>query len=129
MRTIYLAVFAALLVTPLLAQQRRLCQGNPNIVDQCFNVHGRARIVNGTGMVIWHIGTDRLLGVQEEEIIPRNLNKALFKYDKEWGSDVYGDFEVCPLTKKKPEEMQMVCVESASHLVVKKPEAPLSHGK
>jgi hypothetical protein len=129
MRTAYLAFLAVLLAIPLLAQRGRLCRGNPNVVDQCFNVHGRARIVNGTGMVIWRIGTDRLLGVQDEEIIPHNLTKALFKYDKDWGSDVYGDFEVCPLTKRKPQEMQMVCVESASHLVAKKSEASPSHGK
>jgi len=34
--------------------------------------------------------------------------------------DVYGNFEVCPFTESKPNEMQMVCVESAIHLVAKK---------
>lgn len=128
MKIFYLAVFASLLAAPLQSQQDRLCKGNPDLVDQCFKVHGRVRIVNGTGMVIWRIGTDRLLGVEDEETIPHNLSKALFKYDAKWGSDVYGDFEVCPFTKRKPEEMQMVCVESASRLVVRKPPASPSHG-
>jgi hypothetical protein len=30
---------------------------------------------------------------------------------------VFADFVVCPLTKEKPGEMQMVCVESATNLV------------
>jgi len=128
MKILYLVVFATLLVTPLQSQQGRLCKANPEVVDQCFKVHGRVRIVNGTGFVIWRIGTDRLLGVEDDDDIPQNLIKALFRYDKEWGSDVYGDFEVCPFTKRKPGEMQMVCVETASHLIVKKPVASPSHG-
>ncbi len=128
MKIFCFVVFASLLATPLQSQQGRLCRRNPNVVDLCFKVHGRVRVVNGTGMVIWRIGTDRLLGVEDEESIPRNLSKALFKYDAKWGSDVYGDFEVCPFTRRKPEEMQMVCVESASRLVVKKSPASPSHG-
>jgi hypothetical protein len=122
MRILYLAVFVSLLGAPLQSQQGRLCKGSPNLVGQCFKVHGRVYIANGgPQMRIWRIGTDRLLGVvpSEDEIIPDNLSKAIFKEAGQWG-EVYGDFEVCPFTKRKPEEMQMVCVESASHLVVKK---------
>jgi hypothetical protein len=32
---------------------------------------------------------------------------------------LFGDFEVCPLTKEEPEVMQMICIELASHLIVK----------
>ncbi len=70
--------------------------------------------------VIWHIGTDRILGVgDEDEIIPDGLSKALSKPGDVYGRDVFGDFEVCPLTKSKAGEMQVVCVASASHLVVR----------
>lgn len=31
---------------------------------------------------------------------------------------VFADFVACPLTKENPGEMQMVCVESATHIVV-----------
>ena len=128
MKIFYIAVFVPLLAAPLQSQQGRLCKGNPDLVGQCFKMHGRVYIANGgPQMRILRIGTDRVLGVvpSEDEIIPDKLSKALFKDDGEWGSDVYGrsvygDFEVCPFTKRKPEEMQMVCVESASHLVVKK---------
>ena len=73
---------------------------------------------NGTpSLRIWRVGTDRILGVlpPEHEIIPKNLRSALKGFYR-W---VYADLQVCPFTKEKPGEMQMVCVESAEHLVVK----------
>jgi hypothetical protein len=71
-------------------------------------------------MRIWRVGTDRILGVvpAEDEIIPKGLRKALDE-GGQW-PEVFGDFEVCPFTKEKPGEMQMVCVESASRLVIEK---------
>jgi len=123
MKIAYISLFAALLTAPLQSQQHRLCKGNPDLVGECFHVHGRVYIANGgPQMRIWRVGTDRVLGVvpSEDEIIPDKLNKALFNDAGELANDVYGDFDVCPFTKRKPEEMQMVCVESASHLVVKK---------
>ncbi len=81
------------------------------------------------------MGTNRILGVEEHlhsdnenpEVpwIPENLSERL-----EPGAAVLGDFEVCPLTKERPGEMQMVCVESASKLVVKyalKPHGRIAH--
>lgn len=34
-------------------------------------------------------------------------------------TDVYGDYEVCPLTRKRPGRMQMVCIASGSRMVTK----------
>jgi hypothetical protein len=120
MKLFYLAVFALLFATPLRSQQSRPCRGNPNVVDQCFKVHGRVRIVNGAGMVIWRTGTNRILRVgDEEENIPDSLSKVLSKPGDVYGRDIFGDFEVCPLSKSKPGEMQMVCVASSSNLVVR----------
>jgi hypothetical protein len=70
-------------------------------------------------MVIWHIGTDRGLEVEDEELIPANLAKTMYRKGDVEGRDVFGDFEVCPFTKRKEGQMQIVCVESASHLVVR----------
>jgi len=100
-------------------QQTGSCKSSPKIVGQCFEIHGRVRVVNGAGTVIWRIGTDRLLEVEDEELIPDNLGKALSKHGDVYGRDVFGDFEVCPFSENRPGEMQMVCVESASHLVVR----------
>jgi hypothetical protein len=109
-----------LIATSLSAQPSQSCKSNPDLVGQYFKVHGRARVVNGPGLIIWHIGTSRILGVEgEEENIPDNLSKALHKGSDVYGTDVFGDFEVCPLTKSKPGEMQWVCVESASRLVIR----------
>ena len=103
------------------SQQGHACKGNPKVVDQCFEIHGRVRVVNGAGTVIWRIGTDRKLEVEYEELVPDNFSKAMYKGKTEdiYSRDMFGDFEVCPLTKSKEGEMQMVCVESASHLVIR----------
>jgi hypothetical protein len=35
---------------------------------------------------------------------------------------IFGDFVVCPFTRSKPGEMQLVCIESAKNVVVRKRE-------
>jgi len=71
-------------------------------------------------MIIWRIGTDRFLRAEDEEIkLPDNLDKAVSKAGDAYGRDIFGDFEVCPLTKERPGEMQTVCVESTNRLIVK----------
>jgi hypothetical protein len=93
------------------------CKNDPDIVAACFTVHGRLSVYNGgPSLRIWRVGTSRMLGVPSETA-PENVSRL-------WGSDqfeteIYGDFEVCPFTKDKAGEMQMVCIESASHLLAK----------
>lgn len=98
---------------------RRPCRSNPEVVGKCFTVHGRLSLYNGTPSPrIWRIGTKRVLGVDEtaheEMAMPDDLARKL-----NFELDIYGDFEVCPLTKEKPGVMQIVCIESASHVVIK----------
>ena len=62
------------------------------------------------------MGTDRILEVRTE-IAPENVN-GLFGEDA-FATDIYGDFELCPFSKEKYGHMQMVCIESATHLVAK----------
>jgi hypothetical protein len=108
---------------------RRLCEGNPAVIDKCYRVHGRAFGTNGTpSLRIWQIGTDRILGVTgsgtaddaEDAIAPDNLLRALHGDER----FVFGDFEVCPFTKEREGHMRMVCVERADNLVIK----PYSYG-
>jgi hypothetical protein len=103
--------------------QGRVCKGNPQVVETCFTVHGRATVGPGTpALRIWPIGTKRMLGVTagpvaddaDDPICPKNM-LAFSKGDEE----VFGDFEVCPFTPERKSEMQMVCVQSASKLIVK----------
>jgi len=94
------------------------CQNNPAVVGECFSVHGRIRLYNGTpGIRIWIIGTKRLLGVipSENEIMPQKVSKHITLE-----TDIFGDFVVCPFTKQKEGHMQMVCIESASNLVIER---------
>jgi hypothetical protein len=37
-----------------------------------------------------------------------------------FGSNVYGDFTVCPITKEISGQMQLVCIDSGRNLVVEK---------
>jgi hypothetical protein len=116
----FLVIF--LLAVPVFGEHAK-CKANPQVVNACYIVHGRATFGNGTpGLRIWPVGTKRMLGITagpvaddaDEPIAPRNLLKH---FDgKSW---VYGDFEVCPFTAERKGYMQMVCVESASNLVVK----------
>jgi hypothetical protein len=111
-------ILIALLTIPVLSETPR-CKGNPKVVGECFTVHGRARFGSGTpSLRIWPIGTKRMLGVAagpvaDDADAPICPNEML-----RWPAEEYGDFEVCPFTEEKPGHMQMVCVESVSHLIV-----------
>ncbi len=90
------------------------------LAGPCFTVHGRMRYSNGAPSVrIWTIGTNRILGVEEEETyncctLPKQLRDLL-----EAKNEIYADFKVCPLTKYERGVMQLVQVSSASHIVTK----------
>jgi hypothetical protein len=108
--------------SPVTADDRP-CSKHPLLVGSCFTVRGRLSVYNGApSLRIWRIGTKRILGVSEQRFavagyrnVPENIraeidqNKALF-----------GDYLVCPFTKPKENEMQIVCIEKVSNLVVKK---------
>ena len=118
MKAIALVTLFALATVPVQAHERRLCKGNPNLVGQCFKIHGRIYIANGAPAIrIWRVGTSRILGVSppEDENIPADLDRT-FK-DNSPFTKYYGDFEVCPFTREKPKAMQIVCVESATHIL------------
>jgi hypothetical protein len=99
------------------------CKGNPNVVGACYSVHGRlTRGADTVRLWLWLVGTKRMLGVTagprlddaDDPIWPQNLK---FVHGDE---AIYGDFEVCPFTPERKGEMQLVCIESASHFVVKR---------
>ncbi len=62
-----------------------------------------------------------MLGIPEDfddrvVTMPSEVETKFVDYDH----SIFGQFEVCPFTKEKEGEMQLVCVSSASHLVVAK---------
>jgi len=118
-----LAAILFLALEPVVAQQpeEKLlpCKGNPEQVSECFRIRGRLRIYNGTpSLRIWRVGTKRILGVSEAHAGIRRMPESL-EEKVGFGIDIFGDFEVCPFTPETPGEMQFVCIESASNLVIK----------
>lgn len=99
------------------------CHEHPQVIGPCFKVYGRIKIYNGTPCVrIWPVGTNRLLGVSEgrfynEEYanIPPDLAELLA-----CDTEIFADFVVCPFTPDEPGVMRLVCIDSASNIVVKK---------
>jgi len=90
------------------------CKADPDLVGACFTVHGRMALYNGSfNYRIWRIGTERLLGVRDD-VVPDTLAANLG-----WDDVAFGDFYVCPLTRNRPEHMQMICVESVSNVTHK----------
>ena len=107
------------------AESKPKCKGNPKVIGACYVVHGRLSLWNGTpALRIWRIGSKRILGVTagpirddaDEPIYPAKVKKLIPGY----GVQVYGDYEVCPFTKEKLGEMQLVCINSATNLHVKR---------
>ena len=113
-----------LIVFPLSLSAQQECKGSPKIIGACYRVHARATFGPGTpGLRLWPVGTKRMLGVTagpkaddaDDPICPKEMLN--FKLGVE---SVWGDFEVCPFTPEHKGAMQMVCVESASHLFTKR---------
>ena len=46
--------------------------------------------------------------------IPEEIEKLL-----NWESEVWGHFVVCPFTRPRAKEMQMICIESGKNIVVR----------
>jgi hypothetical protein len=122
-----LSVVAASAITQSLATQEKSCREHPQLVGSCFKVRGRLSVYNGApALRIWKVGTRRMLGVSEQRFaepgytnIPDSIRQQLNEE-----TVLFGDFMVCPFTRSKPGEMQLVCVEEGRNLVAhKQPEA------
>ena len=129
MSTRFFILFAILLCMVLatassaIAPDDRPCSKHPKLVGNCFSVRGRLSVYNGApALRIWKVGTKRMLGVSEQRFavagyrnVPENVRSQIDQ-DKA----LFGDYLVCPFTKPKENEMQMVCIEKVTNLVVKK---------
>ena len=105
-----------LLTAPLQARpmpKNRVCNGSRNLVGDCFLVHGRLRTYNGIAFRIGVIGTGHMLGKDDEDRMRSKVAK-----EQTFGSNYFADFEVCPFTKQREGELQIVCMQSASHVVI-----------
>ncbi len=113
---IYLQMFL-----PISAIAAQICEDKERFVGSCFSVQGRLSISNGTPSVrILPKGSKRLLGVvndgdAEGRALPNEVAKLISVE-----THIQGNFEVCPLTEPKPNQMQMVCLLSGKNLIVRK---------
>jgi hypothetical protein len=97
-------MFLTLLVTSSVfsADTQKPCHLHPQVVGECFLVHVRLSLYNGTPSVrLWKIRTNKVLGVSEGQFalsgyrnLPETLEKKL-----SWENELYGDFFVCPYMK------------------------------
>jgi hypothetical protein len=100
----------------------RPCRAQPSLVGRCFSVRGRLSLYNGAPTIrLWRAGTRRMLGVSSSyaregySSIPEELEKQL-----SWETELWGDFLVCPFTRRRPGEMQMICVEAGKNVVARR---------
>lgn len=109
--------------TPPSVLVEKSCREHPQLAGTCFSIHGRLSTYNGNPAVrLLNLHSRRMLGVSDQRFslpgyrnIPADLVQRL---DGE--NDIYGDFLVCPFTRPRPREMQLMCIESAKNIVVKK---------
>jgi hypothetical protein len=125
--TILLVVVASNIWTqsPAPVAKEKSCRTHPQLIGRCFNVRGRLSVYNGApALRIWKAGTRRMFGISEQRFsvagyrnVPENIESQINQ-----DVDIFGDFLVCPFTRPKPGEMQLVCVERAKNLAARKRE-------
>jgi hypothetical protein len=93
------------------------CSREP--IEACVSRHGRFSTQNGTSEIIWLIGTNRVVAVDNdaEDFLP----SSVLKYTEITSvnhSYIFGDFAICPIERDRPGYMRRVCVADAKNLVV-----------
>jgi hypothetical protein len=109
--------------SPASEANEKSCRAHPQLIGRCFTVRGRLSVYNGTpARRLWRIGTKRVLGISEQRFAATGYRNVPEDIESKLNQDVaiFGDFVVCPFTRSKPGEMQLVCIESAKNLVTRK---------
>jgi len=95
------------------------CHDQPALVGKCFAVRGRLALYNGSPTIrLWKAGTKRMLGVSGSyaqagySSIPAELEQRL-----SWETELWGEYVVCPFTRQRPGEMQLICIDKAKKVV------------
>jgi hypothetical protein len=94
------------------------CRAQPALVGKCFRVYGRLALYNGAPTIrLWRAGTRRVLGVSGSyardgySSIPEELEQQL-----SWETELWGEYLVCPYTRRRAGEMQLVCIEDGKRI-------------
>jgi hypothetical protein len=126
-RALAIGQFFVLCASSIATAEELKCEGNKNVVDKCFDLHGRVYLSATSEIVIWRIGTKRLLGVPtfgdilNEDYTERLEGTAVplppqLQSLIEQDMVIFGDFTVCPFTHSKPKVQQYVCIARATNL-------------
>ncbi len=123
---ILLLIFVVAVTSVARADEKSPCDKNPSpIVEKCFKIRGRLSFFNGTpSFRIWVIGTHHRLHVTDwwsrnEEELPSNVRELLPPRDHIYETEIYGNYEVCPLDKERKGWALPICIKSASNLYAK----------
>jgi hypothetical protein len=103
--------------------ESKSCREHPKLVGSCFKVHGRLAVYNGApALRIWKIGTRRMLGISEQRFAAPGYTNVPHDVQQQVNQDtaLVGDYVVCPFTRSRPGEMQLVCIEKGTNLVARK---------
>jgi hypothetical protein len=109
--------------SPAIKSEEKSCRQHPQLIGKCFTVQGRLSVYNGAPVMrIWKVGTKRMLGISEQRFAVEGYRNVPETIQNQLNQDVeiFGDFLVCPFTRPKAGEMQMVCVEEGKNLKAKK---------
>ena len=105
--------------------KEKSCREHPLLAGRCFTLRGRLSIYNGApARRLWKVGTKRVLGVSEQRFSVAGYSNIPEDIESKISQDValFGDFVVCPFTRSRPGEMQLVCIDEAKNLVIRKRE-------
>lgn len=108
--------------SPPAEPKEKSCREHPLLTGRCFTVRGRLSIYNGApARRIWKVGTKRVLGISEQRFSVAGYRNIPEDIESKIGQDVelFGNFVVCPFTRSRPGEMQLVCIDDGKDLVVK----------
>jgi hypothetical protein len=124
--TLLLLVIASMNVwaqSPASDVKEKSCRSHPQLVGRCFRLYGRLSVYNGApALRIWKVGSRRMLGVSEQRFAIAGYRNIPETIASQVNQDVavFGDFLVCPFTRPRAGEMQLVCIEEGTNLVVRK---------
>lgn len=105
--------------------EEKSCREHPKLVGKCFRVHGRLSVYNGApALRLFNFGTKRVLGISEQRFALAGYSNVPAEITANIDQDktLIADYVVCPFTRQRRGEMQMVCIEKVRNLEVRKKE-------
>ncbi len=112
-------IASTILAAPAIAADAPACKSSPKVVGKCMTFYGPLAVYSGSpSLRIWPVGTKQLYGLRGTGADPENvaLPEKLRELLAAKPSEVNGKWEVCPLEAERPNQLRIVCLESASEL-------------